>query len=88
MFAFFILFVHDFNIVLVFISFYINSFSFLFSLSLGFLSSSHSRFRERSPNHFHSSFSFVYENNTGPFVEECMHNITQVQFVLTIMVIN
>jgi len=65
MFAFFILFVHDFNIVLVFILFYINSFSFLFSFSLGFLPSSRSRFRERSPNLFRSSFSFVHENNTG-----------------------
>ena len=63
MFAFFILFVHDFNIVLIFILFYINSFSFLFIFSSGFFS--RSRFRERSPNHFRSSFSFVYENNTG-----------------------
>jgi len=62
MFAFSILFVQDFNIVLVFISFYINSISFLFSFSSGFLSSS--RFRERLPNHFRSSFSFVHENNT------------------------
>src|SRR6218665_1701799 len=57
-------FVQDFNIVLVFISFYINSFSFLFSFSSGFLSSSRSSFRERLPIHFHSRFSFVHENNT------------------------
>src|SRR6218665_3875849 len=58
-------------IVLVFISFYINSFSFLFSFSFGFLSSSRSHFRERLPNHFRSSFSFVHENNTvaqGPYM--------------------
>src|SRR6218665_158748 len=65
MFGFSILFVQDFNIVLVFSSFYINSFSFLFSFSSGFLSSSRSHFRERLPNHFRSSFSFVHENNTG-----------------------
>jgi len=64
MFAFSILFVQDFNIVLVFISFYINCFSFLFSFSSGFFSSSRSRFRERLPNHFRSRFSFVHENNT------------------------
>src|SRR6218665_488431 len=67
MFAFSILFVQDFNIVLVFTSFYINSFSFLFSFISGFFSSSRSRFRERLPNHFRSSFSFVHENNTGPY---------------------
>ena len=60
--CFSILFVQDFNIVLVFISFYINSFSFLFSFSSGFLSSF--RVRERLPNHFRSRFSFVHENNT------------------------
>jgi len=65
MFAFSILFVQDFNIVLVSISFYINSFSFLFIFSLGFLSSSRSRVRERLPNHFRSRFSFVHENNTA-----------------------
>src|SRR6218665_1317359 len=63
MFAFSILFVQDFHIVLVFISFYINSFSFLFSYSSGFLSNSHSR--ELWPNHFRSHFSLVHENNTG-----------------------
>src|SRR6218665_408490 len=63
MFAFSILFVQDFNVVLVFISFYISSFSFLFSFSSGFLSRSH--FRERLPNHFRSRFSFVHENNTA-----------------------
>jgi len=63
MFAFSIRFVQDFNIVLVFISFYINYFSFLFSFSSGFLFSS--RFRERLPDHFRSSFSFVHKNNTA-----------------------
>src|SRR6218665_2489172 len=58
-----ILSVRDFNIVLVFSSFYINSFSFLFSFSSRFLSSSCSRFREQLPIHFRSRFSFVHENN-------------------------
>jgi len=64
MFGFSILFVRDFNIVLIFSSFYINSFSFLFSFSSPFISSSRSRFRERLPIHFRSRFSFVHENNT------------------------
>ena len=64
-FPFSILFVQDFNIVLVSISFYINSFSLLFSFSSRFLSSSRSRFRELLTIHFRSRFSFVHENNTG-----------------------
>jgi len=75
MFAFSILFVQDFSIVLVFISFYINSFSFLFSFSSGFLSSSRSRVRERLPNHFSSRFSFVHENNTDEYNTEFKFNI-------------
>src|SRR6218665_203072 len=65
MFGFSILFVQDFNIVLVFSSFYINSFSFLFSFSSGFLSCFCFFFREGLPNHIRSSFSFVHENNPG-----------------------
>jgi len=74
MFAFSILFVQDFNIVLVFISFYINSFSFLFSFSSGFLPSSRSRFRELLRSHFRPRFSFVHENNTGDYSGHELHN--------------
>jgi len=61
--VFLFIFVQDFNIVLVFISFYIISFSFLFSFSSGILSSS--RFREQLPNHFCSRFCFAHENDSG-----------------------